>query len=381
MADFRAPHLFWPVPPWFPAGEIANPYAQPRRIPLQISEAPSPIGLRPVSENSIADTPLYQLTELLPEGAPEAPPALLVMPVSGHYSIVLRDLAIGLLAKRAVYVLDWTSARFAPTDDGPYGFEANITAVIDALQRIGPGAHLIGVCQAAQPCAAAATLMHQAAAPARPTSLSLLGGPIDHSAAPTRLSQTLAATSIPLLRRVALERAPPGFPGAGRLVYPAALHLRSLLIHLARHWSNGGPLYRKAMANDGLDPERFPFLTSFTRVKDIDGEAFAENIATVFIENRLARGRLTWRGEPVRPEAATELAIMTIEAPEDEITAPGQTAAAHRLFAATPPEHRRRLLLPEGGHFALFHGPLARSVVAPSLLQFFDSADALTKQH
>lgn len=377
MADWSTPYLGWMRPPWMPAGVIANPFDHPRRWAFEIGRVTADGGARAVSERFEPLSPFAELSRFTIERDAPAPKALLVMPMSGHYGVVTRDLVAALLPTADVAVLDWPSARFAPISAGRFGFDGQIASVCDALARLGPGAHLVGLCQGAPPAAAAAALLHQEGAPTRPASLALMGGPMDPDAAPTRLAKLLKSLPLDFIASVGLATVPDGLPGAGRRVYPATAQLRGLLTHLGRQWAAGGPLYRKLMANDGLDPERFPFLTVYTRVRDIEGAAFLESIETIFHANRLAQGALAWRGVRVRPEAASELALFTIEAAEDQIAAPGQTAAAHRIFAAARAAGPRRLVLESGGHFDLFHGPSARGIVAPALTRFFAAAAAL----
>src|SRR4051812_19753091 len=48
------------------------------------------------------------------------PAVLLVAPLSGHHSTLLRDTVRGLLPAHDVYVTDWTDARMVPTTAGPF---------------------------------------------------------------------------------------------------------------------------------------------------------------------------------------------------------------------------------------------------------------------
>src|SRR5688572_22446935 len=48
------------------------------------------------------------------------PPVLVVAPLSGHHSTLLRDTVKSLLQHHKVYVTDWTDARMVPIDQGPF---------------------------------------------------------------------------------------------------------------------------------------------------------------------------------------------------------------------------------------------------------------------
>ena len=48
------------------------------------------------------------------------PKVLLVAPLSGHHSTLLRDTVRALLPNHDVYITDWTDARMVPQSEGPF---------------------------------------------------------------------------------------------------------------------------------------------------------------------------------------------------------------------------------------------------------------------
>ena len=48
------------------------------------------------------------------------PTVLVVAPLSGHHSTLLRDTVKSLLQHHKVYITDWTDARMVPTEAGPF---------------------------------------------------------------------------------------------------------------------------------------------------------------------------------------------------------------------------------------------------------------------
>src|SRR5579863_3224492 len=101
----------------------------------------------PVSEEVVAGTPFGALVRFRKEGDPDQPRVLLVAPLSGHFATLLRGTVETLLPDNDVYITDWRNARDAPLSAGAFGFDEYVAHVIDFLEVIGPGAHLIGVCQ------------------------------------------------------------------------------------------------------------------------------------------------------------------------------------------------------------------------------------------
>ena len=144
--------------------------------------------------------------------------------------------------------------------------------------------------------------------------------------------------------------------------------------YLARHWLSG-EVFWKLYQDDGEDPVRFPFSSLLMRLMNLPAELVLDIVKQVFVERRLCTGRLTVRGQSVVPGAINRTGLMTIEAQNDDIAAPGQTYAAHALCCGIPDNLRRHLLLPRSGHFSLFHGNRWRSGVLPPLLQFLEETE------
>ena len=305
------------------------------------------------------------------------PQVLVILPMSGGHVLMIRDLVYGLLRTHDVAVLDWINARFVPRSAGEFGFAENLSSTITALRHLGSGVHLIGICQSGPVVALAASVLHQSGATERPASVVLLCSPIDPAAAPTRVASLLAATSQSWLGGSMLAPVAPAFVGHGRRVYPAELQQARLLQYLKNHLLADTVVGRKIIDDDGFDARRFPFLSRITRIRDINGPAFTESIAAIYRERALWSGGFRFSGELIRPQIVKDLALMTVEAEGDDITAPGQTVAAHRLFARVPDRLREHLLIDAGSHFSTFHGRAATAEVVPAVAQFMATTDAL----
>ena len=103
-----------------------------------------------VTEEAALVTPFATLRHFKKDVEQEQPRVLLIAPLSGHFATLLRATVETLLPENDVYITDWRNARDAPVSAGAFGFDEYVAHVIDFLETIGPGAHLIGVCQ---PCA------------------------------------------------------------------------------------------------------------------------------------------------------------------------------------------------------------------------------------
>jgi poly(3-hydroxybutyrate) depolymerase len=105
---------------------------------------------------------------------------------------------------------------------------------------------------------------------------------------------------------------------------------------------------------------------------DVAAEYFLEIIDAVFHKGSFAKGAMSIDSNSIDLALIRRTALMRIEAEDDDLAAPGQTRAAHSLCRSIPEEMREELLVPDSGHFSLFHGGKCRSVVAPKISQFFE---------
>jgi poly(3-hydroxybutyrate) depolymerase len=235
---------------------------------------------------------------------------------------------------------------------------------------LGPGAHVIALCQGAVPALAATALLAEHEPELAPRSLILLGGPVDPLANPTRVVQLLRNNPPEWFEQNVVKRVGPSYPGASRKVYPARHQMSALTAYFYRHWTSGGELRGQMLADDGIDPKTVPFFDLFTSLMDLPAQLFLENIQKVFQDRDIWTGQLEWRGHAVDFGAIRHTALMTIEGTNDDIAAPGQTRAAHQLCPNVPTSMRRTLAVEGAGHFGLFHGQGWRRKILPEINAF-----------
>ena len=334
-----------------------------------ISELVEDGRLVQIRRRDIARLPFCILGEFAGTPAPQDR-VLLIAPLSGHFGYILREMVLGFLPGSAVYVTDWLDARFVRQSAGDFGFDENIEVIVESIRRLGPGVDVCALCQAAVPTLAATAVIAQQEPCLAPRSLTLIAGPVDPLANPTRVVRLLRQRPLDAIATSALDKVASTFPGGGRLVYPAVHQLSALLAYYYRHVMSGGELLSKTLDDDGLDPVHFPFFSLFTSLMDLPAKYFLENIETVFLERRPCTGQLKWRGRRVDFAAIRDTALMTIEGEHDDIAAPGQTSAAHRLCSNIPGGMRRRVVQTGAGHFSLFYGRTWRERILPEINAF-----------
>ena len=343
---------------------------QPLRRGLGIRRVAGGTGWLEVASRDLPGSPFHTLVAL--EAGSPAPlgAALVVPPLSGHFPILLRDMIAGLLPWFKVTVVDWHNVRHVAPEAGAFGLESNIATVRTEIERLGPDATVIGVCQGGVPALAASALVGSAAAGDAPRRLILMGAPIEPLANPTRVVKLVRSQPRHWFEATQLETVPPPFAGTGRRVYPAQAQLQALWLYLMRTSAQGGEMLGKLMRDDGLDAEAHPFLDAFTSIMDLDARLFVDCMTAIFQDSALAAGTLACEGERVEVSALTRTRLLTIEGGRDDISAPGQTSAALDLACNVAREDKAALVLDGLGHMSLFHGAAWRERVLPAVLDF-----------
>ncbi len=343
---------------------------QPSRRDFGLSDVSLGSGHLAVETRDFLKSPFFRLVEFSAPDAVASQDLLIVSPLSGHFAILLRDLIAGLVPHFRVYIMDWINIRHVPARYGAFSLEKNIASVLNAVKALPAGLNIIGLCQGGVPALAATAVLSRQHAGCTPASLVLMGSPVDPLSSPTQVVQLLRSRPISWFEDNLIASVSDGYAGCGRRVYPADRRLLPLWAYLSRHISEGSDTGRKVLFDDGTDPSRFPFLDLFTSIMDLDAAYFLENTRDVFHDRLMPEGALIFEGEPVDLEAIRTAALMTIEGERDDITAPGQTSAAHGLCTALPDGLHQSLVVPHAGHFSLFYGDIWRRTVLPAICGF-----------
>lgn len=300
------------------------------------------------------------------------PRVLLVAPLSGHYATLLRGTVRTLLEDHDVYITDWRDAREVPLAEGTFDLDDYIDYIIEFLQFLGPNVHVIAVCQPGPAVLAATSVMSKHDDPAVPSSLTLMGSPID-----TRLSPTepnLLATSKPLswFEENVIMNVPFPHPGVMRRVYPGFLQLTGFMtMNLDRHLDAHHKLFQDLVDGDGDSVDQHKkFYDEYLAVMDLTAEYYLQTIEVVFQQHALPEGKMTHRGELVEPAAITSTALMTVEGEKDDISGVGQTQAAHALCKNIPIDKKLKHVQKDVGHYGVFNGSRWRSDIAPKIRDF-----------
>src|SRR5574341_282475 len=312
-----------------------------------------------VSEEAALATPFGTLLHFKKAEAPaDQPRVLVVAPLSGHFATLLRDTVRALLEDHDVYITDWHNVRFVPWHEGRFGLDEYIDHVIRFIEAIGPGSHLLAVCQPCVPALAAVAVMAAAGHPAQPRSMTLMAGPVDTRINPTEVNRLATGRPIEWFERNLVHAVPLRYAGAMRRVYPGFLQLAAFVgMNAERHARAFADLYRQLSEGEEDQADATAkFYEEYFAVNDLAAEFYLETVQQVFQEFRLARGELYYRGERVEPAAIRRTALFTVEGERDDICAIGQTLAAHDLCAGIRPHMKSHHVQTGVGHYGVFSG-------------------------
>ncbi len=304
------------------------------------------------------------------------PKVLIVAPLSGHYATLLRGTVEAMLPGHDVYITDWIDARHVPVSSGRFDLDDYIDYLIDFMRMIGPDTHSMAVCQPGPALLAAAAIMAEDGDPCRPASMTIMGSPIDTRRSPTVPNELSKERSYGWFAQNMIYTVPAPYAGVMRRVYPGFIQLSSFLaMNSERHFSAQNDYFQHLVEGDGDNAEKHRnFYDEYLSVLDMSEEFYLQTIRDVFQEHVLADGKSLHRGRLVRPEAITDIALMTVEGENDDISGIGQTQAAHDLCTNLPKNLQIDYIQPDVGHYGVFNGSRWRNEIQPKVADFIKMA-------
>jgi len=326
-----------------------------------------------VDEEAVHSTPFATLTRFSTPRSASQPKVLLVAPMSGHFATLLRDTVRTMLQGHEVYITDWHNIRDVPLTAGRFGLDEYTEHLMRFLEAIGPGAHLMAICQPCVSALSAVALMSEDRNPATPLSLTLMAGPIDCRISPTEVNKLATTKPIEWFESNLISRVPLGHRGAGRRVYPGFVQLSAFMSMNRERHATAFREYFQHLLDDETEKAEVTrrFYEEYLAVSDLSAEFYLETVRLVFQEYALPKGELTYRGRRIDPGAIRRTAMLTVEGERDDICAIGQTLAAQDLARNLRPYMRTHYVQPGVGHYGVFSGrrwqnqiyPMVRDVI------------------
>ncbi|NBN65661.1 polyhydroxyalkanoate depolymerase [Microvirga tunisiensis] len=332
-------------------------------------------GVRvPVRERVVWGRPFCNLIhfERALERPRRDPKVLIVAPMSGHYATLLRGTVEAMMPRADVYITDWIDARMVPLAEGKFDLDDYIDYIISMIHFLGPDTHVVAVCQPSVPVLAAVAVMETRNDPYAPSTMTLMGGPIDTRVAPTAVNDLAMSKGIDWFRRNVIMTVPFPHPGVMREVYPGFLQLSGFMsMNLDRHLIAHRDFFQHLVKGDGDSAEKHrEFYDEYLAVMDLTAEFYLQTVETVFIDHSLPRGTMRHGDTPVDCSAIRNTALLTVEGEKDDITGRGQTRAAHDLCTSLPEDMKAHYEQPNVGHYGVFNGSRFRAEIAPRMIDF-----------
>ena len=325
-----------------------------------------------VTEETIIEKPFCNLIHFKQDTKAQQPKLFLVAPLSGHHATLLKATIQRLVADHDVYITDWLDAKNVPLSEGSFGFDDYVTYLIDFIKEIGENTHLLAVCQPTVQAIIATAVMAKAKDPCTPKSLTLMAGPIDTSINPNEINNYANSKDLNWFENNVIMTVPNRYPGAGRKVYPGFIQLTSFMSmniksHINKHTDYISHVFH---GKEDKQESHRNFYDEYLAVLDLNGEFYLETIDRVFINQDLANGKMTYKGELVDLSVITNTPLYTIEGKNDDICSLGQTEAAQFLCSNIPEQDKLHEIFDGVGHFGTFSGSAFREIIAPSITTF-----------
>jgi polyhydroxyalkanoate depolymerase len=330
-----------------------------------------------VTEELAQVTPFGTLLHFKKDIEQAQPRVLLVAPLSGHFATLLRGTVRTMLPEHDVYITDWHNVRDVAPREGRFGFDEYIEHLIHFLEVMGPGAHIVAVCQ---PCVAAliaVAVMAQAGSPAQPSSMTLMAGPVDPRVNPTKVNKLAQSKPMEWFEKNLIATVPLRYAGAFRRVYPGFVQLAAFMsMNIDRHVKAHRDLYDNLVKGEIEKAQTTKqFYDEYFAVLDLTAEFYLETVRLVFQEHALPRGLIEYQGSKVDTRAIQRTMLFTVEGERDDICAVGQTVAAHDLCTGLRPYMKRHHMQPGVGHYGVFSGKSWENQIFPILKNVILSSD------
>lgn len=331
-----------------------------------------------VTEEVAVSKPFCDLIHFKRDGDYNHPSVIFVAPMAGHYASLLRGTLNEFLPDHEVYVTDWKNPRDIPLSEGDFGFDDFVSYIIDFIKHLGPDTHMVSACQPCPGVLAAVAVLAMQKDKNQLKSLTLMAGPVDSQINCPKIIKNMPKLSIPLLKKLVINRVPRAYAGRGRRVYAGFRQLSffmsmNIKLHIKKHVG----FYLNMLKNrhDESEAHRV-FYDNYMSVMDGTETMYINTIQRVFYENQLPKGEMEYKGKLVDTQAIEKTALLTVEGENDEFCPPGQTKAAHTICSKIPKKMQGHHLQKGVGHYGVFAGSKFNKITAPLIKKFIQAAIA-----
>ena len=330
----------------------------------------------PASIEKVWSTPFGNLIHFKTEKSAQLPKLLIAAPMSGHYPTLLRETVREMSKYADVFITEWINARDIPLSVGDFSLDDYVDFLRQSMRELSTlddrPINAMSVCQPTVPMLAAASMMWEDNEVAKPSSLVMIGGPIDARKSPTATNNFAGQNPIEWFESHLISVVPLPYEGVGRKVYPGFLqHMGFVAMNTSRHAQAHRDYFESLIKGDEATAAKHrEFYDEYNAVMDLPASYYLQTVKKVFQDFDLPRGELNLCGRKVRP-MFIEANLLTIEGELDDISGAGQTHSAHDLAPATKKFGRSSAMTIQGvGHYGVFSGSAFRKKIAPKIGEF-----------
>lgn len=325
-----------------------------------------------ITEEVVLEKPFCKLLHFKKHSEINQPKLLIIAPLSGHYSTLLKGTVEDTLPFFDVYITDWENARDVPMSEGAFNLSDFVEYCREFMSIFHERIHVMPVCQPCVPALAALALMSEENCPYTPKSMILIGGPIDAKESPTKINKFATTKKMNWFENNVITRVPINYPGFMRPVYPGFYQLSGFMaMNMQKHVGEHIKLFNHLVQGDGDSSEKHrQFYDEYLSVMDLPAEYYLQTIQTVFKDHALPEGKMMVGCRKVKLEEIRNTALLVIEGEKDDITGLGQTKAALNLCSNVPSSKKKYHLQSGVGHYGSFNGTKFRNEIVPVIKEF-----------
>lgn len=338
---------------------------------LQNSQETFFIEEKIIQQKSFCDLKLFETTN----SQKQKEGILIVAPLSGHYATLLKDTVKSFAQDFDVYITDWKNCRDISLKEGNFHFSNYIDYLIEFYQFIKNkhgSLHVIAVCQPTVPVLASTIYMSITKNHYQPNSLILMGGPVDTRISPTQVNKYAFQHDIHWFKKNVIDKVPAFYPGFGRQVYPGFLQYYGFVsMNMSKHTQAHLDFFNHLLQGADLDAKKHQeFYSEYNAVMDLPADYYLETLENVFIDQKLAKGTLTYKNITLSLDMLKSQKIFTIEGELDDISGSGQTHITQQLTKNIDPNNKKEITVPKVGHYGIFAGKTWRQTIYPEIKKF-----------
>lgn len=300
------------------------------------------------------------------------PKVLIVPPLLGHYSTIMRETVRDMLPSHNVFIIDWADAKTVPLKDGYFDLDDQIAYVMKIIKKLGPNVHLLSVSQSSLAVFCACALLAAEDDQSQPRTMTLISGPIDTRNSGCVVNESARQCSLSWYRENQIEMVPFYYPGAFRRVYPGdtqLIHRMSMVMDT--DVTEKVKYFQYLTRGDDDTPEALKRLyKEFLAVMDTTEEFYLQLMERAYKNCDLPNNAFMWHGQKVDPKAITKTAIFTVEGELDDLSPAGHTNAALHMCTSLDDKKKQSHLEIGVRHYGTFTGRRWRNNIQPMVHQF-----------